>query len=453
MTSAPSGALTLRVRRPANGGSAIAHADDGRVVLVRGAIPGELVTATIVGDKSGLLVAEVTEVLEPSTHRRDPLCSAAAQGAGCCDLAHVAVEHARTLKTEILVDVLRRIGGFTDDALSALDGGAPTVAALDDAETGWRIRTRMGVDAHERAGLHRRGAAGLVVGHPCAQPDSRLTDLTAFEGRFTPHADLALVLDDDGARHLTEIAPADDTATRGRGGRRSGGGRRAAQQRRRRHERARTTRVIEGHPAARHRVGERTWDIPVTGFWQGHRAAAGVYAQTVADLVARHTDSIGTCWDLYGGAGIFAATMTDTLHAQAVHIVDSDAGALAAAEATFADDDGIEVHQGEVAAAIGGLPAAGVVVLDPPRTGAGARVIGQLAAAGPDVVVHVGCDVARFARDLGFFAENGYQTREIRGFDAFPLTHHIEAIAVLVRSNSRPLSRSADRGAPPATVD
>ncbi|MDF3281965.1 TRAM domain-containing protein [Gordonia sp. N1V] len=453
MTGDPSDALTLRVRRPANGGSAIAHADDGRVVFVRGAIPGELVTANIVEDKSGFLVAEVAEVLEPSTHRRDSPCSAAAQGAGCCDLAHVSVEHARTLKAEILTDVLRRIGGFTDDALSALDGGPPTVAALDDAETGWRIRTRMAVDAHGRAGLHRRGEAGLVVGRPCAQTDPRLTDLTALDGRFTPYADLALVLDDDGARHLTEIAPADDTTTRARGGRRAGGGRRAAQQRRRRHERPRTTRVIEGHTAARHRVGERTWDIPVTGFWQGHRAAAGVYARTVADLVARHTDSVGTCWDLYGGAGIFAATLTDTLHAQAVHIVDSDAGALAAAEATFADDDGVEVHRGEVAATIGGLPDAGVVVLDPPRTGAGARVIGQLAAAGPDVVVHVGCDVARFARDLGFFAENGYQTREIRGFDAFPLTHHIEAIAVLVRSNSRPLPRSADRGAPPATVD
>lgn len=452
MTSAPSDALTLRVRRPANGGSAIAHADDGRVVFVRGAIPGELATATIVEDKSGFLVAEVVEVLEPSTHRRDPLCAAAAHGAGCCDLAHVAVAHARTLKTEILTDVLRRIGGFTDDALSALDGGPPTVAALDDAETGWRIRTRMAVDAQGRAGLHRRGSAGLVVGHPCAQPDPRLSDLTAHDGRFTPHAELALVLDDDGSRHLTEIAPADSTAARGRGGR-AGGARRAAQQRRRRHERARTTRVVEGLPTARHRVGERTWDIPVTGFWQGHRAAAGVYAQTVADLVARHTDSVATCWDLYGGAGIFAAALTDTLHAQAVHVVDSDAAALAAAEATFADDDGIEVHRGEVASAIGGLPAAGVVVLDPPRTGAGARVIGQLAAAGPDVVVHVGCDVARFARDLGLFAENGYRVREIRGFDAFPLTHHIEAIAVLVRSNSRPLPRSADRGAPAATVD
>ncbi|MGC4932746.1 class I SAM-dependent RNA methyltransferase [Gordonia sp. DT30] len=434
--------LTLTVERPANGGAAVAHADDGRVVFVRGAIPGETVTATVVEKKSGFLVAAVDEVLDASAHRRPPRCAAAAHGAGCCDLDFIDIAHARTLKSQVLVDVLTRIGGFTPAALAALDGGSPEVGSLDDAESRWRIRTRMAVDGQGRAGLHEHGGAGIVVGHRCAQPDPLLSDLAALDGTFTPDAELAIVLDDAGRRHLTEIAPA---ATRPAAAARDR--RRSAQQRRRRREQPRAQRVIEGEPMARHRVGERVWDIPVTGFWQGHRAAPRVYAQTVGEFVADHTAAarsaaaagtdVATCWDLYGGAGVFAAVLTDQVGAREVHIVDSDAGALHAAQQTFGADGPITVHHGEVAQQIGGLPAPQVVVLDPPRTGAGARVIDQIVAAAPQVVVYVGCDVARFARDLRTFADRGYRTRAIRGFDAFPLTHHIEAIAVLVRSISR----------------
>ena len=87
----------------------------------------------------------------------------------------------------------------------------------------------------------------------------------------------------------------------------------------------------------------------------------------------------------------------------------------------------------EVAARITDLTARpDVVVLDPPRTGAGERVIGAIADARPGIVVHVGCDAARFARDLGYFAARGYRVVDIRGFDAFPLTHHVEAVACLI---------------------
>ncbi|MFT4127355.1 MAG: class I SAM-dependent RNA methyltransferase, partial [Gordonia sp. (in: high G+C Gram-positive bacteria)] len=196
----------------------------------------------------------------------------------------------------------------------------------------------------------------------------------------------------------------------------------------------RRQRVLEGGPSAEHRLGARSWQIPVTGFWQGHRAAPDTYARTVADLVAGHLDgAAGVGWDLYGGAGVFTATLLDDLAATAVHLVDSDAGALAAAADTFAADGRVHRHQGEVAAVVAGLPAPRVVVVDPPRTGAGPRVIAHITAAGPQVIVAVGCDVARFARDLSLYAAHGYRPREVRGFDAFPLTHHLEAIAVLVR--------------------
>ena len=111
-------------------------------------------------------------------------------------------------------------------------------------------------------------------------------------------------------------------------------------------------------------------------------------------------------------------------------------GTLAAAEATFVED-AVEVHRGEVSDVATQLPTPDVVILDPPRTGAGASVIGVVANADPGVIVHVGCDIGRFARDLALFGEHGYQVQEIRAFDAFPLTHHVEAIAALVPAHRR----------------
>ena len=74
-----------------------------------------------------------------------------------------------------------------------------------------------------------------------------------------------------------------------------------------------------------------------------------------------------------------------------------------------------------------------VAVLDPPRSGAGREVIDLLAAAGTPRIVHIGCEVASFARDIGLYRARGYAVDELRVFDAFPLTHHTECVALLTR--------------------
>ena len=77
--------------------------------------------------------------------------------------------------------------------------------------------------------------------------------------------------------------------------------------------------------------------------------------------------------------------------------------------------------------------AADVAVLDPPRAGAGREVIDLLAAAGVPRIVHIGCEAASFARDVGLYREHGYVVEDIKVFDAFPLTHHVECVALLTR--------------------
>lgn len=431
MTSTTTGdrpLLTLTVDRPANGGEAVGRAADGRVVFVRGAIPGERVAVRVVDDRhERFWRAEVAEVLDASPHRIAPLCAAAAHGAGCCDLSFIDPAHARTLKGEVLVDVLGRIGHVPAEVLERSGLFTGGVRSLGGPDTGWRVRTRLAVDAEGHPGLHERQGPGIITGHRCAQPAPAL--LAAVDaGGYRPHAELAAMLDGGGDPHVVEIAPpAREPAPRARGR----DTRRAAQRRRRGRAALRAQHVLVGGADAEQRVGERIWRIPVAGFWQAHVRAPSVYADTVAELVASSGVRTGVCWDLYGGAGVFTGTLLDACGAQTVHLVDSDPGAIAAAHATFADD-GVLIHAGDVARQIAELPTPDVVVLDPPRTGAGRHVVDAITAAEPGLIVHIGCDAGTFARDLASYADAGYRIGDLRAFDAFGLTHHVEAIAALV---------------------
>ncbi|WP_336791482.1 class I SAM-dependent RNA methyltransferase [Gordonia malaquae] len=418
--------LELDVTGYANGGSGIAR-HNGRVVFVAGALPGERVRVNVTDDsRASYAKASVVDVLDASPHRVAPLCRAAAAGAGCCDLSFVDPAYARELGADALGDVLRRIGGFGIDATEP-----PTVEPLGDVPTGWRVRTRLAVGADGVVGLRGRRSSDLVT-TPCAGPVAGLLDgLDGLGG--AAGTELVLASDSDGVRHIAELsAPVDRRGRSGRGGDRRG----RAQRSRSAHSAPRSVRTVQGDTHAVQTIGERSWTVPVTGFWQAHHNAPAAYTRAALELIK----GIGLSgdvhvWDLYGGVGVFSASLLDgasDFSVRGVDLVDTDPGALAAAERTLATDP-VEIHRGAVADVVSSLRAPDLVISDPPRSGAGADVVDAVVAAEPGVVVHVGCDAAAFARDLGRFATHGYSVREWRAFDAFPMTHHVEGIAVLTR--------------------
>jgi tRNA/tmRNA/rRNA uracil-C5-methylase (TrmA/RlmC/RlmD family) len=142
-----------------------------------------------------------------------------------------------------------------------------------------------------------------------------------------------------------------------------------------------------------------------------------------------------TVWDLYGGAGVFAAALGDAVgESGRVLTVDTSRAASRAARAALADLPQVEVITDSVRRTLSGQHArAEVAVLDPPRSGAGRDVIDLLAAAAVPRVVHIGCEAASFARDIGLYRAHGYAVEKIKVFDAFPLTHHTECVALLTR--------------------
>jgi tRNA/tmRNA/rRNA uracil-C5-methylase (TrmA/RlmC/RlmD family) len=189
--------------------------------------------------------------------------------------------------------------------------------------------------------------------------------------------------------------------------------------------------ALDGSGESVQRVGQRVWRVPVTGFWQSHRDAPEFYSGLVRRW-AQDRDA-KRAWDLYGGAGLFAAALADVTGEDGqVLTVDTSRAASAAARAALADLPQVRVVCDSVRRVLaGGFGGADIAVLDPPRAGAGRLVIELLAAADVPTVIHIGCEAAAFARDISLYRAHGYRVESIRVFDAFPLTHHVECIALL----------------------
>ncbi|BBY29505.1 class I SAM-dependent RNA methyltransferase [Mycolicibacterium sediminis] len=393
--------LEVTVGDAANGGSCIAR-HDGRVIFTRYALPGERVVARVTDERAKLWHASAIEILDPSPDRVDSLCPiAGVDGSGCCDLAFADPAAARRIKGDVVANQLGRLGGF--------EWSGPAEAVDDDGATGWRTRVRLDTTSGGRAGFHRYHSAELVTDLRCAQlPDGMLDGLDG--PRWPAGAELHVAVDDDGVRHVVQTGP------------------------KAKRDKPSPTQVVEGRYEAVQRVGNREWHVPVTAFWQAHRGAATLYS----DLVARYArlEPGMTAWDLYGGAGVFAAVMADAVgETGSVLTVDTSRGSARAARAALADVGWVQVVTESVRRALSAQPdRADVAVLDPPRTGAGREIIEQLASAGVPRIVHIGCEAASFARDVGLYLANGYEVEELRVFDSFPLTHHVECVAVLSRA-------------------
>ncbi|MFJ4649759.1 class I SAM-dependent RNA methyltransferase [Nocardia sp. NPDC088792] len=311
---------------------------------------------------------------------------------------------------------------------------------------GWRSRMRLVVDADGRAGVHGYRSTEVINDLRCPQPMAGAMTGIA-ESHWTPGADLVVAVDGDGVRHIVEIAPVeaepgDDRRAadrRGRGGR-SGGGRGSAGDRRSTSARraaahsARSERVVEGTGRAVQYVSGRRWELSATGFWQPHFGAAQCYSDVVAEWSDARPGSL--TWDLYCGVGVFAARLADQVGpAGQVHGVEFSRSAISDGRASFGDMRWVDLQAERVERWITEQPstAPDVVVLDPPRAGAGKEVIAALTERDPRRIIHIGCDPASFARDLGLYRNAGYQPRELRVFDAFPATHHVECVVLLER--------------------
>ncbi|NNH71164.1 class I SAM-dependent RNA methyltransferase [Nocardia uniformis] len=432
----------VRLGTPGHGGFCVAR-HEGRVLFVRHGLPGELVRALVTEDRGGSFCrAEAIEILEASSDRVDAICPVSGPGgAGCCDFSFATPEAQRGLKAAVVAEQLRRLAGWEKDIVVE-----PIPVDGAEATRGWRSRMRLAVDADGRAGVHRYRGSEVITDLRCPQP---MTGAMAgiADRKWTPGADLVVAVDGEGQRHIVELAPPAEYAPGRRGDRAHGrrgrgrddrvarggaGDRRSAVARRSAASAVRAETVVEGSGRAVQYVEGRRWELAATGFWQPHYAAAQAYSDVVAEWAYAAPGS--SAWDLYSGVGVFAARVAEQVGPTgSVHGVESARSAVADGAEALRDLPWIELRAERVERWIAEQPyiAPEVVVLDPPRAGAGKEVIAALAEHAPRRIVHIGCDPASFARDINLYRAAGYMPTELRAFDAFPGTHHVECLALL----------------------
>lgn len=470
MSSAAPEELVLAVGAPAHGGHCVARpADDptGRVIFVRHALPGETVLARLTQRTSKMWRADAVEVLTASPDRVEPVWPEAGPGGvGGGELSHVALPAQRTWKRWVLADCLRRLGGEqVAEAVLALPessapGGVPVEAMPSEvraersgdlrvralAGSGTRTRVELTATADGRAGMHafRSGTVLPVSSLPLAVPEIQelgLTERSRWRKQLRPGTRLHAVAPSGGEPVVVLTDERGETVLTGTA---HATGRR---------------RVDETVDADGLGLGELRYSVHADGFWQVHRDAPSVLVDRVvrAALGARPSaagtgkgdapldpDTVaGTrVLELYSGAGLLTLPLA-LLGCEVVSLEGSEQ-AVRDARRTLHELPGTRLHAGRVSAAsvaeLGSSfgpdrdEGADVVVLDPPRAGAGRGVIDAVSALAPRRIVLVACDPAALARDLGTLLASGYAPASVAALDMFPHTHHFETVAVLERA-------------------
>ena len=419
--------VDVEVTAFAHGGHGVAR-HEGQVLFVRHAIPGETVRARVteVGAGGRFVRADAVAVLEASPDRVEPPCPWAGPGrCGGCDLQHVALPRQRALKAGVVREQLSRLAGLDVDV-----DVEPVPGDVDGL--GWRTRVEFAVDAEGRAGLRRHRSHEVVPVDRCriASPG---VDGLGVTTRPWPRTERVDAVAPSVGEPVAVTVPGDEVPD-----------------------------VVERVEAAwpgsdgSERTFRREFTVSARGFWQVHPGAAATFVSAVMGALGVRPGE--RALDLYGGAGLFAAALSEAVGpAGQVVLVEADPDAGERARQALTASGNVAVVTARVDDAFGvpratrhGRPRrtgrggsggrrspllpgrADVVVLDPPRTGAGPAVCREVAALGPRAVAYVACDPAALARDAAAFAAAGYRLEQLRAFDAFPMTHHVECVALLV---------------------
>lgn len=414
----------------AHGGICIARTSDGRVLFVRHTLPGEKVIARITEGEtdSRFLRADAITVLDASKDRVEAPCPYAGPGkCGGCDWQHAKPGAQRRLKGEVVAEQLLRLAGLTPE--EAGWDGTVMPAEGDKLPAGqvpqWRTRVQYAIGEDGRAGLRKHRSHDIEPVDHCMiaapgvselgiekQDWPQMATVEAIAATGSQDRQVVLTPRPGGRLPLVEL---DKPVSVLRVEEKDGGVHR-----------------VHGRPFVRERADGRTYRVGMGGFWQVHPQAADTLIKAVMQGLMPRKGEMAL--DLYCGVGIFAGALAERLgETGAVLGIESTKRAVEDARHNLADFPRVRIEQGKVESVLPktGITECDLVVLDPPRAGAGKQTVRHVAGLNARRVAYVACDPAALARDLAYFKEAGYKPRTLRVFDLFPMTHHMECVAIL----------------------
>jgi tRNA/tmRNA/rRNA uracil-C5-methylase (TrmA/RlmC/RlmD family) len=391
----------VRLERPATGG-AVGRFEDGRVVFVRHALPGELVRVEITESTSRFSRGDAVEVLEASPDRVAAPCRYAHPG-GCggCDLQHASTAGQVSWKAALVAEHLKRIAGVDIDVAVVKPPSEPR---------GSRTRLRCAVDDDGRLGLRAARSHDVVVLENCWIADPSFAPAFATPWHGAEEVELRALGDGDPFAVVRRITPRGTMhelcSLRGE--------------------------PLEPSTQSRVNVGGHVFSVGPRSFWQAHRDAPTLLLDVVEKLVGAAPGDHVT--DLFSGVGLFSVPLAKAVGPGGrVTAVESSPYAVRDARQNGDGLRNLKVREWSVSSrSVNDSVGEGdLVVLDPPRGGLAKGVAEALVRRRPRRVVYVSCDAATFARDLKILLVGGFVLGEMRVFDLFPMTEHVELIASL----------------------
>lgn len=391
----------VEVGAVAHGGHCVAR-HDGRVVFVRHALPGEHVTVQVTEDRhAGYCRADAVEIHDEAAGRVTAPCPVAGPGkCGGCDWQHADLDTQRRLKTAVLSEQLIRLGGLEESELPPDLG----VEEVPGGSLRWRTRAAFAVDRRGRIGMHPHRSHRVLPISDCPITVRPVLDARVLNRRWPGAGGVEVAADSYGRTAVRQ------TDRRGR------------------------LRSSGGAKQLREQAAGRTWQVSSGGFWQVHPAAADVLVDAVrAAAKVRPGERV---LDLFAGVGLFGGVLAEDVGPNGhVVCIESNAAAVVDAGVNLASTSWASARVGHVDAELIRAELAeappDVVVLDPPRAGAGREVCRALTETGARIV-YVACDPAALARDVATLRAAGYRLAGLRAFDLYPMTHHLETVALLL---------------------
>ena len=389
MTSTPRAVLTVgqiirvTIEKVAHGGHFIARYE-GAVIFVRHGLPGELVDVAITSIGSSFNRGDVVTVIEPSDDRVDAPCRFANRnGCGGCDFQHVEISAQRKLKSDVITEQFSRIAKM--DIRVEVEEVSPAL--------GWRTQTTIGSDKKGRAGFYASRTNSIMAIDNCLVLHPAIGYQEIAGRNWEPGARIEVSASTDGSRR---VVVGDQ---------------------------------IEGDAQQIFTVKDKKYHVSAGSFWQSNLNAPEVLVDCVSEFAQVKTGE--HVLDLYGGVGLFALQILDAIGPGGrIDLVEGSKSATADAHVNFDGAENVKIHTGDVEKILPRFSRADVIILDPPRDGAKKNVIESAVACAPRAIVYVACDPAALARDSALLRDANYTLKEIRAFDLFPMTHHIECVAL-----------------------
>ena len=386
--------------------------EDGRVVFVPFALPGELIEAEIVEEKRGFVRGAFAQVLEESPKRIQARCKHFMECGGC-HYQHMTYKDQLEAKSEIVVDQLKRIGGIEDVPIKEI--------IASDLEWNYRNNVQFHLDKEGRLGFNASRSDKVIPLEECFMMQEELeklwpvlsfeanSDIKRISLRSGAEGDVMLVIEtkSDEALDFSVDFPISAVQLG-----------------------PDSYYVLSGEDFIQTEIMGRTFRVTANAFFQVNTGTAEKMIGHLLDILPLTNDM--TVLDLYCGVGLFSAFIAPKVE----HLVGVESHPQAVEDFVVNLDEfeNVELYAGRAERVMKGLELKpDLILVDPPRSGMDRHVLDAVAELQPKYLAYISCDPATLARDAKRLISKGFSLTQITPVDMFPQTFHIETVSLWER--------------------